>query len=661
MKKDNKHKEHCHEDGSPGMSHGSADDFLKRFWIVTILLIPLIMTNQTIVNLIGFEIIPFSNIVAPIIATIIFAFAFVFFQHAWMEIKMRKPGMMVLVSMAVLSGYIFSITAFFVPSLNIQFYIEISTLIWVLLFGHYLEAKSGAAAGNALSEVAKLLPTIAHRIKDGKEQDVQIEELIVGDIIIVKPGEKIPADGIIIKGSGNINESLISGESKPILKSENSEVYAGSLVVDSAITIELTKVGDDSTVGQIKNLIIEAQKTKPRSQKLADKAAGVLTYVAGITALLTLLIWALILGQSFVFAMTLAITVLVIACPHALGLAIPTVTTISTTLATRYGFFIKNLSKIEIIKKANVVVFDKTGTLTEGIFGVSKIITLSTKSDVELLTIAASLESSSSHLIAKSILEKAQKDNINLAEIKNFKNIAGKGVSADINNTTYYVGNESLMHQINVSAKRQKDKIGTYVFIAEDNKLLGYIILADSIKKESAEAVKKIKELGLKVVMLTGDNQEVADEISNKLKIDKVFGNVLPADKLKHIKDLQEDGNIVIMVGDGVNDAPALTQANVGIAIGAGTDVAVEAGDVVLLHNNPRDIPRLIILSRAIYAKMKQNLIWALGYNIIAIPAAAGVFAFIGFFLRHEVGTVIMSLSTVIIVANAMLLKRIKL
>jgi Cu2+-exporting ATPase len=662
MNQGDKSMDHKHDDSHGcGMDDNSAKNYLKRFWIVTVLLIPLVLTHEKISGILGISIFELSNWIQFIISSIIFGFAIVFFQHAWHEIKMKAYGMMTLVSMAVLAGYLFSVASTFSSSLEVEFYLEISTLIWVLLFGHYLEAKSGSVAGNALQEVAKLLPKQAHRIVDGEEVDVDINELQEKDIVLVKPGEKIPADGVVIKGSSNVDESLISGESKPIKKTEESDVVAGSICLDGALTIELARVGENSTVGQIQKLIEEAGKTKPRSQKIADKAAAVLTFVAGITALLTLLIWTLVIGQPFVFAMTLAITVLVIACPHALGLAIPTVTTITTSLAVKNGFFIKDLGKIETIRNADYVVFDKTGTLTKGEFGVTKIISVGEPDQDNILSVIASLEQHSSHIIGRSILKYTKSKNIPLSEIDDFQNIAGQGVKAKINGEEYFVGNERLMKDLGLDSSSLKKEIGTVVFVANNKHILGYIILDDKIKEESYRAVKTLHDMGIKVAMLTGDNEEVAKSVAKELEIDIYFSEVMPEDKYKHIKELQDKGNVVIMVGDGVNDAPALTQADAGVAIGAGTDVAVESGDVVLTKNDPNDISKLILLSKKVYSKMIQNLIWALGYNIIAIPAAAGVFAIWGFFLRPEIGALVMSMSTVIVVANAMTLKKVDL
>lgn len=638
--------------------HGSASNFLRRFWIVTFLLIPLIFAGK----------VPFGKWIGFSIATVIFSFSLIFFQHAWHEIKAHKYGMMTLVSLAVGSGYLFSVVSTFVQSLEVEFYLEISTLIWVLLFGHYLEARSSSAAGNALQEVAKLLPKKAHLLKDGVEKDVDITELKEGDTVLVKAGEKIPADGAIKDGSANVDESLISGESKPVEKKKGDEVVAGSICLDGSLTLTLSRVGEHSMIGQIKKLIAQAQSTKPHSQKIADKASLVLTFVAGITALFTILVWTLVVGETFVFAITLAITVLVIACPHALGLAIPTVTTITTSLAVKNGIFIKNLAKIETVNKADYVVFDKTGTLTHGVFGVSDVVSFSGVTEKDVLSFIASLEQHSSHIIGQSIVRYAREKNAVLSEPKQFKNVAGKGVTGEVNNELIYIGNLVFIKEhssVSSKAQQEVDKLSsqgkTVVIVANEREVMGAVALSDEIKQESFEAIKKLHNMGVKVAMLTGDNKKVAHNVASELGVDTYFAEVLPGDKYIHIKKLQAEGGVVIMVGDGVNDAPALTQADVGIAIGAGTDVAVEAGDIVLTRNNPLDVVRLLKLSRAVYSKMTQNLVWALGYNVVAIPTAAGAFAVWGFFLRPEVGALLMSLSTVIVVINAMMLKKINL
>lgn len=631
----------------------AAADFLKRFFIVTALLVPLAAFSTPAIKYLGVPDFLFRKYVEFGIATIIFYFGLVFFRHAKMEIQMKQYGMMTLVSLGVGAGYLFSAISTFFPALNVEFYLEIATLIWVLLFGHYLEAKSSGAAGNALKEVAKLLPKEAHMVIKGGTHDVEIDSLKSGDIVLVKPGEKVPADGRIISGGGNVNESHITGESRPVQKKEGDEVPAGAISIDGSIQVELIRVGESSTIGQIEKLIKTAQGTKPSAQRLADRAARWLTFSALSASVISLLFWSLVAGQPFVFAATLAITVLVIACPHALGLAIPTVSTIATRLAVKNGVFIKDMGKIEVIKGATYVVFDKTGTLTKGNFSVTKVSLANSKSEslnpkqiqnskLQILKLAAGVEQYSGHPIAKAIVAAGWNKGIKLPDIKKFKSISGVGVEG------YFGG-----------LKIEVKKPGVSVF--RDGKLLGNIEVEDEIRPESKTSIDELHKLGIKVAMLTGDKKELAGTVSKKLGIDTVYAEVLPEDKYKYIKDLQNKGNIVVMAGDGVNDAPALTQANAGVAIGAGTDVAVEAGDVVLTQSNPESLVKLIVLSKKVYGKMLQNLFWAAGYNIIAIPAAAGIFIPWGFQLTPAVGALVMSLSSVVVVVNALSLQNVNL
>ncbi len=535
----------------------------------------------------------------------------------------------------------------------------------MLLFGHYLEAKSGQAAGDALQEVAKLLPKKAHRVTGEGEENVPVAELARGDTVIVKPGEKIPADGIIVEGAASVNEALVSGESKPLSKAVDDEVVAGSINMDGSITVRLTRVGEHSTVGQIQQLISDAQQTKPRSQRLADKAAGLLTFVAAGAAVIAFIVWAGVIGESVVFAITISITVLVIACPHALGLAIPTVTTITTSEALKHGIFIKDLASVEEIKNADYVVFDKTGTLTTGDFGVSRVLSFGGMSEEEVLARAASLERHSSHIIGRAIVQEAEDRGVSEKEVTSFVNVAGKGVQGEIEGETHYAGRHSFLAEQGIDMSKADRELrgesGTLVFVASRKSLHGVIVLADAIKPASRQAVVHLHNAGITVAMLTGDSERVAEQVARELGIDTYFAGVLPDEKYTYIRKLQEDGKTVLMVGDGVNDAPALTQADVGIAIGAGTDVAVEAGEIVLTENDPGDVVRLVVLARKVYRKMVQNLFWALGYNVIAIPAAAGALAPWGVFLRPEVGALLMSGSTVVVVINALTLKRIRL
>lgn len=656
------HENHDHQMMMAGPN--VAQEFLGRFFAVTVLLIPLALVSEPAVKFLGVPDFSFRPVFMFAIATAIFYFSLIFFEHASHEIKARNYGMMTLVSMGVGAGYLFSAIATFLPAIKTEFYLEISTLIWVLLFGHYLEAKSSSAAGDALQEVAKLLPKEAHRKQDGQVVDVPLEQLKAGDIVLVKPGEKVPADGEITSGSASFNESHISGESKPVEKGKGAQVVAGAISIDGSVEVKLSRVGDHSTIGQIKNLIAQAQKTKPSVQRLADRASKWLTFSALAVSIMTVLIWSLVVGEPFVFAVTLAITVLVIACPHALGLAIPTVSTIATRLAVKNGVFLKDMGKIEVIKNADYVVFDKTGTLTRGNFGVTDVKLMEGK-ESELLKIAAAIEKHSSHVIGMSIVDFVKEKRLAIPEAKDVKNLSGRGMQAVISGKPYVIGNQRLMEEKGVWTKKSQSVLiplsqagKTPVFVAGTKSILGIIALSDEVKPESKTAVDELHELGVKVAMLTGDTKEAADPVARELGIDMVFARVLPEDKYKHIMSLQESGSIVVMAGDGVNDAPALKQADAGVAIGAGTDVAVEAGDIVLTQSNPQHLVRLIILSRKVYAKMVQNLWWALGYNILAIPAAAGLFIPLGFRLTPAFGALLMSLSSVIVVVNAMTLRK---
>ena len=656
-----------HDQASMMASPEAATNFLRRFFIVTALLVPLVIFSEPAVKFFGMPDFALRSSLEFGIATVIFYFGLVFFQHAKMEIQMKQYGMMTLVSLGVGAGYLFSAASTFIPAITTEFYLEISTLIWVLLFGHFLEAKSSTAAGDALQEVAKLLPKEAHLKTKNGIKEVELTSLKEGDIVVVKPGEKVPADGEIIKGGGNFNESHITGESKPVEKAAGVVVVAGAISIDGSVEVRLLRVGESSTIGQIQKLISQAKQTKPSAQKLADRASKWLTFAALAVSILALFIWAVVIGQPFVFAATLAITVLVIACPHALGLAIPTVTTIATRLAVKNGVFIKDMGKIEIVKNADYVVFDKTGTLTKGEFGVTQVSVLS-GDEKKLLQIAGAIESHSSHVIGLAIVDHLKEKKVSFSEASKIKNVAGMGMEGTFENKLYFLGNKRLMEEHKVWNKEVAniyDELSldgkTPVFVADKEKVLGVIALSDQVKPESKQAVDELHKLGVKVAMLTGDTQAAATPIAKQLGIDAVFAEVLPEDKYKHIKELQDKGNVVVMAGDGVNDAPALTQANVGVAIGAGTDVAVEAGDIILTQSNPQHIVRLIVLSRKVYSKMLQNLWWALGYNILAIPAAAGLFIPFGFRLSPAVGALLMSLSSVIVVINAMTLRKTKL
>jgi P-type Cu2+ transporter len=647
----------------------SAADFLRRFWIVTGLLIPLLILTETGLSVLGFADFPLRPYLQFIVATAIFYFSLVFFKHAGHEIKAGNYGMMTLVSLALGAGYLFSVVSTLLPAVEAEFYLEISTLVWVLLFGHFLEAKSSVAAGDALQEVRKLLPEKAYlETKEGLKE-VALESLAEGDIVIVRPGEKVPADGKIVEGNGGFGEAHLTGESKPVSRAKGDPVAAGAISLDGSVRVKLERVGPSSTIGRIQELILQARKTKPTAQRVADRASRWLTFTALGVSIITFFIWLVIFDRPLVFSTTLAITVLVIACPHALGLAIPTVITIAARLAVENGIFIKNMAKLEVAKDVDWAIFDKTGTLTKGQFSVKGVEFLTKVKDKKsLLSVIAGLESHSFHPIGLAIVDYFKKKQISPARVESIKNWPGLGIAGKVDKIKYFVGNQRLMTKKNLVTQTVLEKLDSFetssdilVFAANSRQIFALVFLGDQVKPESKQAVSQLHQLGIRVAMLTGDTQKVADSVARQLGIDLVFAQVLPEDKYRYVKGLQDKGNRVVMVGDGVNDAPALVQADVGVAVGAGTDVAVEAGDVVLIRNNPKGIVSLIILSRKVYRKMIENLAWATGYNFLAIPAAAGVFAAWNFFLKPQAGAVLMSLSSVIVVINALTLKRAKL
>lgn len=649
--------------------HSSMEqDFKRRFFLTLpfVLLSMLLSPNIQMwlhfpINFAGREFVLF------LIGTFIFFFGGTpFFKGAKGEISAKNPGMMTLVALAISVGYLFSVAATFLfPGDSL--YWEISTLISVFLLGHWLEMRAVRGTTGALAELAKLIPPSAHKLsnKSGKEEiiEVQTSTLQKGDLILIKPGEKIPTDGIIIEGQSSINESMVTGESKPVSKHKGDKVIGGTINQDGSLRIKVSQVGSETALSQIMLLIKNAQSSKPSVQALADKAAGVLTFVAVLAGLSSFIYWFFISPHGAVFAATVAVAAIVVACPHALGLAIPTVTTITSTLGAKNGILIKEMKGLEIARKINYVIFDKTGTLTLGEFGVTDIVLAkSAKTKQEVLRLAASVEVSSQHSIAQGIVKEAQNQKLDIPKVENFKSYSGKGASGKIGSKNILVGNKVLLQESNISLEGLESipqKVGTPVYVAENNKILGIVYLSDIIRNESKEAILRLHEMGIKTAMLTGDTEDVAKEVGEELKLDTVFAQVLPEDKVNKIKELQSGGNIVAMVGDGVNDAPSLTQAHVGIAIGAGTDVAVESADIVLMKNNPLDVVKAISLSRKTNSKMVQNLVWATGYNILAIPTAAGLFyQSFGILLRPEWAALLMSASSVIVVFNALLLRR---
>jgi len=532
-----------------------------------------------------------------------------------------------------------------------------------MLLGHWIEMRSVISASNALQELVKLLPSQAHRISDSEAiVDVKIEVLQPNDRILVKPGEKIPVDGQIVEGEGDINEAMITGESKPVNKKVGDSVIGGSVNGEATIKIKVTKVGKDSYLSQVMELVKNASESKSKAQGLADKAAFWLTLTAISVGIITLCVW-LIFGRSFVFSLERMVTVMVITCPHALGLAIPLVIAMITTISAKRGLLIRNRTQFENARDLDVIVLDKTGTLTKGKFGVSDIITFGDWNQDKLLSKAASIEQQSEHTIAQGIVNAAKEKKLQLLSIKNFKAIPGKSAQATIDNIETYIGNKHILESNKIDDEkvlRQSDHLAkqgkTTIFVVVDRKVQGIIALEDIIREESKSAIQQLKKLNLKVAMITGDKQETAQYVAQKLGIDEYFAEVLPDKKSKKIKELQEQGRKVAMVGDGINDAPALAQADVGIAIGAGTDIAIESADVVLVKNNPLNVVDIISLSKITRRKTKQNLLWAAGYNVFAIPLAAGVLYKYGVLMPPAVGAIIMSISTIIVAINAKLI-----
>ncbi len=650
--------------GKAGHDHHKMmiQDFKKRFWVSLIITLPIVVLAPMIQNLLGYEFrFTGDRYIQFALSSIVFFYGgWPFLIGLAKEIKDKSPGMMTLIALAISVAYFYSSAVVFGVGGKIFFW-ELVSLIDIMLLGHWIEMKSVMGASNALEELAEMMPSEAHRLTDGEEvEDVEVTELKEGDLILVKPGEKIPADGEILEGESNINESMLTGESKPVSKKAGDEVIGGSINDRGSLKIEVKHTGEDSYLSKVIGMVKEAQETKSKTQNLADKAAGWLFYVALGAGIITLVVW-LSLGKNFEYALERMVTVMIISCPHALGLAVPLVVAISTAVAAKKGLLIRNRTAFENARKITTIIFDKTGTLTKGEFGVTRFESTSeehTKEDV--LKMAAALEKNSEHPIAAGIILKVKELELKVEEAKNFKNITGQGVTASLNGKSVSVVSPGYLKENNISLPEGdfKDESETVVFVLIDNKLIGFIALADEIRDDAFEAVATLKKRGIKVVMATGDNETVAKAVSKTLELDGYHAEVLPEDKQKIIKELQEKGEFVAMTGDGVNDAPALAQANVGIAVGSGTDVAAETADIILVNSNPKDIAALILFGSATYKKMMQNLWWAAGYNIIAVPLAAGVLAPIGIILSPAIGAVLMSLSTVIVAINAQLLKR---
>ena len=637
------------------------EEFKRRFWVSLALTVPILLFSEMIQMWFGLEWIqiPYQKEALSLLSVVVYLYGgWPFLKGLYQEVKAQQPGMMTLIGTAISVAVFYSLGTVFIVS-GKDFFWELATLIDVMLLGHWIEAKSVLGASTALEELVRIMPTTAHIVKNGEIIDIPVSQLSKGDIVLVRPGEKIPSDGVVVEGESFVNEALLTGESKPINKKLEDKVVGGAVNGEGILKVRIERTGEETYLAQVIKLVKQAQESRSRTQDLANKAAALLFYVALTAGILAFIAW-LFMADSDV-ALERSVTVLVIACPHALGLAIPLVVALSTSITAKSGILIRDRHAFEMVKDVEAVVFDKTGTLTVGKFGVSDIVAFIPEK--ELLRLTAAVELNSEHVIAKAIIEHAKSKDINIPQTKEFKALPGKGAYGKIGKRMVYVGSINLLEELEIKAEDQKirelqEQGKTVVFTVVDGKLAGAFALADTIRAESYEAIKKLKENDLKVYMLTGDSEEVARWVAKELGVDNYFARVLPDQKAEKIKLLREEGLKVAMVGDGVNDAPALVTADVGIAIGAGTDVAIESADIILVKNDPRDVVKVIDISRKTYSKMVQNLWWAAGYNIITIPLAAGVLSNFGVSLPPAVGAIIMSLSTVIVALNSQTLRK---
>jgi Cu2+-exporting ATPase len=665
-----KHENHSmqKEMSMQGMKHQApmhsmhTESLKNRFFVCLALTIPVLFLSQAIQTWFHYTLtLPYQTFVLLVLALIIYAYGGMpFLKGLTQELRAFQPGMMTLIGTAISVAFFFSAATVFFPVGN-DFFWELATLIDLMLLGHWLEARSVLGASRALEELVKIMPTTAHMVEDGEIMDMPVSELQVGNVVLVRPGEKVPSDGVVVEGESLVNESLLTGESKPVHKQAEDRVIGGAINGDGALTIRVEKTGEETYLSQVVRLVRQAQESKSRTQDLANRAAALLFYVAVAVGAVTFAVWTLL--GNVQFALTRTVTVLVIACPHALGLAIPLVVALSTAITAKKGILIRDRKAFEDAKDVNAVVFDKTGTLTMGQFGVSNVISF--VSEDELLSLSAAVEQNSEHTIAKAIAKYAEAKGITIPKAQSFQAISGKGAKAKVRGKEVYVGSLSLLKELNlqttdVRVLELQKTAKTVVFTVVEGKIAGVFALSDRVREESRKAVLDLKARGIKVYMLTGDSEEVAGDVAEELGIDDFFAEVLPDQKAEKIKSLKKQGYKVAMVGDGINDAPALVTADVGIAIGAGTDVAIESADIILVKNNPQDVPKVIDFSKKTYSKMIQNLWWAAGYNIFAIPLAAGVFAGLGVVVDPAVGAILMSLSTVLVAVNSQTLRRLE-
>ncbi len=643
--------------------------FRRRFWVSLVLSIPVLLYSPMLQMWLGFTMptFPGSMWLGPFFALIVFIYGGVpFLQMAWPEIQTRRPGMMTLISLAITVAFVYSVAAIFIDPQG-GFFWEMVLLIDVMLLGHWLEMRSVRQASGALGELAKLMPDTAQRIRpDGSTEEISVSQLADGDLVLVRPGASVPADGEVAEGESEVNEAMITGESKPVAKSPGDEVIAGTINGAGSLRVRVTATGEATALAGIMRLVEEAQQSRSRTQLLADRAAGWLFYIALGAALVTALVWIAATGFSVAVVERVA-TVLVIACPHALGLAIPLVVAIATSLAANNGILVRDRLAMEEAREIDTIIFDKTGTLTLGEFGVVDSIAVEGWDKQQALALAAAVEGDSEHTIAQGIRNAAADAGVTLPPVSRFEALQGRGIQAESEGHIVHVGGPRLLEQLGVTPpqpivefeRQQSAEARSVIYLLQDEEVIAAFALADVIRPESKQAVAQLHEMGIEVAMLTGDSRAVAESVGRELGIDQVFAEVLPEHKDQKVAELQRQGKRVAMVGDGVNDAPALTRADVGIAIGSGTDVAVESADIILVQNNPLDVVKIITLSRASYRKMVQNLWWAAGYNIFAIPLAAGILAPVGIVLSPAAGAVLMSLSTIIVAINAQTLRQV--